>query len=141
MIEVLGRPPEHVTETIEDLINKIDSEKEISVKHKKINEPKPIEGKDNLFTSFAEIDLEVESIMNILFIIFRYMPSYIEITEPEKINLTNNQINETFNEITRRLHKYDETARILQMEKKILEDKLRNQIQEKKYSEEKVEEE
>lgn len=136
MLEILGRPPEHIQETLEGIINKIDAEKSISVINKKIKEPKLIEGKDNLYTAFAEVDLEVEYVMNILFIVFKYMPSYVEITEPEKLYLKNSELNETFNELTRRLHSYDETARILQMEKKILEDRLKSQTPSKKYSEE-----
>jgi len=44
---------------------------------------------------------------------------------PELIALTNNGWNDVLNELTRRLHGYDEIARVLQIEKNVLEKKLR----------------
>jgi len=141
ILEILGRPPEHIQETLEEIIKKIDGEEGISVVNKNIKESKQIEGKDDLFSAFAEVELEVEYVMNILYIIFRYMPSHIEVIEPEKLSLKNIELNEAFNELTRRLHGYDETARVLQMEKKILEDRLKAQTPKKQYSQENPDEE
>ena len=39
IIEVMGTPPEHLNETLEIIIKKIDEEKGVSVITKKINEP------------------------------------------------------------------------------------------------------
>ena len=60
------------------------------------------------------------------------MPAHIEIIEPEMIVLTNSGWNDVLNELTRRLHGYDEVARVLQIEKDILEKKLREVLGEKK---------
>ena len=59
------------------------------------------------------------------------MPAHVEIIHPELIALTNNGWNDIFNELTRRLHGYDEIARILQVEKNILEKKLRELLTKK----------
>ena len=53
------------------------------------------------------------------------MPAHIEIIYPEKIQLSNHELNDILNELTRRLHGYDEVARIVQVEKSILEKKLK----------------
>jgi hypothetical protein len=53
------------------------------------------------------------------------MPAHIEIIQPEFIVLTSGGWNDILNELTRRLHGYDEVARIVQVEKSILEKKLR----------------
>ena len=53
------------------------------------------------------------------------MPAHVEIIEPELIALTNNGWNEIFNELARRLHSYDEVARVSQVEKTILGRKLK----------------
>ncbi|MCK5149809.1 hypothetical protein KAJ87_02695 [Candidatus Pacearchaeota archaeon] len=125
ILEVIGRPPEHLVETLEDLSKKINEEKGVSVKNKKINEPALLKDQKEFFTSFAEIEVEVESVLHLAMLMFKYMPAHIEILSPETINLKNSDLNEILNEITRRLHGYDEVARVIQSEKKILENKLR----------------
>lgn len=137
IIEVLGRPPEHLTETLNNLINKIDAEKNVSVQSKKINEPKPMKDQKEFYTSFAEVEVEVEEILYLAILMFKYMPAHIEIIYPELIALTNNGWNDILNELTRRLHGYDEVAKILQFEKAVLEKKLREALEGKTNVEEK----
>ncbi len=126
IIEVIGRPVEEVTNTLETLIKRIDEEPGVSVKEKKINEPVLVKDQKDIFTSFAEIEVEVEEIRNIAVLMFKYMPAHVEILSPELIALTNNGWNDIFNELTRRLHGYDEVARVIQIEKNILENKLKS---------------
>jgi hypothetical protein len=125
IFEVIGRPPEHLTETLNEIIKKVDAEKGVSVKNKKLNEPILMKDQKDFYTSFAEVEIEVEEIMSLAMLMFTHMPAHIEIISPEKITLTNNGWNDIFNEVVRRLHGYDEIARIVQTEKNILEKKLR----------------
>ena len=60
------------------------------------------------------------------------MPAHVEIISPELITLTNNGLNEMLNELTRRLHGYDEVARTLQVEKEILNRKMKELMGDKK---------
>ncbi|MBU4069820.1 MAG: hypothetical protein KJ646_02460 [Nanoarchaeota archaeon] len=135
IIEVLGKPPEHLKETLEEIIKKIDAEKGVSVIFKKINEPVLMKEQKEFYTSFAEIEIEVEEILHLAILMFKYMPAHIEIISPELIALTNNGWNDVLNELTRRLHGYDEVARIIQVEKNILEKKLRVALENKKKEE------
>ena len=132
ILEVLGRPPEHLTETLKDLIKKMGEEEGVSVKEQKINEPHLIKDQKEFYTTFAEIEVETQEISQVIAIMFKYMPSHIEIISPEKINLSNNLWNETLNEITRKLHAYDELARVIQNEKIILENKLKEFMEKKR---------
>lgn len=125
IVEVLGRPPEHLVATLEDIAKRIGEEQGVKVVSKKINEPKPIKEQQDFFTSFAEISVEVEGILHLVVLMFKYMPANIEIISPQNISLTNSGFNDVLNELTRRLHGYEEIARILQTEKNILENKLR----------------
>lgn len=125
ILEVLGRPPKHLEETLKDMIKKIDDEKGVRVKSKKINKPTLMKDQKDFYTSFAEIELEAEDMFDLMILIFKYMPAHIEILEPELIVLSNNGWNEILNELTRRLHGYDEIARIIQAEKGILEKKIK----------------
>jgi hypothetical protein len=125
IIEILGRPKEHLVKTLEELIKQIDKEKGVKVENKRIHEPNPVKDKQDFFSTYAEIELELDELINLIMILFKYMPSNVEITYPEKLVFKNSDLSETLNEITRRLHKYDEVARILGAEKKILENKLK----------------
>jgi hypothetical protein len=132
IIEVAGRPPEHLTETLEQIIEKIKEEKGVILKDKKINKPAPIKDQENFYTNFAEVELELEDPLMLLSMVFRYMPAHIEVIYPEGIRLTNDGFGIILNELARRLHGYDEIARIIQVEKKILEKKLRAILEKKK---------
>ena len=130
ILEVIGKPPEHLTETLNNLIDGIDKEKGVNVKDKKVNEPismrekAEIMGNDakikehkDFYTNFAEIEVEVNEISELVILMFKYMPASVEVIYPETIVLTNNGWTEILSEITRRLHGYEEVARVLQVEK------------------------
>ncbi len=125
VIEVLGRPPEYLMETLEGIIKTMSEEKGIVIKDKKIMEPVALKEKPDFYSSFAEIEVETQNILNIAILIFKYMPAHVEILSPQNFNLSNSGFNDIFNELTRRLHGYEEIARILQSEKIILENQLR----------------
>ncbi len=125
IIEVIGKPPEHLTETLNNIIKQIGEEKVVDIKDKKINEPKLMKDQKELYISFAEIEFEITDILNLEILIFKYMPAHIEIISPEKNILSNNDLNDVFNTLAQKLHEYDEVARVLQTERIILEKKLR----------------
>ena len=125
ILEIIGRPPEHLTKTLNDIIEQIDKEPRVVVKEKKIVEPQLIKDEKNFYTSFAEIEVETEGILDLVVLCFKYMPANIEVVNPELIAVTNNSWSDILSEVVRKLHGYDEIARILQNEKIILEAKLK----------------
>ncbi|MCX6748104.1 MAG: hypothetical protein NT076_00710 [Candidatus Pacearchaeota archaeon] len=116
IIEVLGKPAEYIKKALEDILIKLKNEKDVRVTHGEVKEPKELES--GIFTTFAEIELEtnIQMLMNLLFL---YMPSHIEIIQPENLNLKNCDLNSFLNEITRKLHQYDELAKAMLMEKEV----------------------
>jgi hypothetical protein len=132
IIEVAGRPPEHLTNTLNDIITKIDEEKGVSVEEKNVHEPVLMKDQKDFYTSFAEVEVKIEEISILSALALKYMPAHIEIIEPELIAFTNNGWNDIFNEFLKRLHHYDEVARAIQTEKIILENKLKSLIPDKK---------
>lgn len=116
ILEIIGKPKEHLVQTLEKIIESIDKEKGVKVIEKKIKEPVELKNNKDFYTTFAEIEIEVEEILQIAILMFKYMPANVEIIEPELIALSNNGWNDILNELTRRLHAYDEIARVLQMQ-------------------------
>lgn len=131
ILEIIGRPAEHLVETLNNIIKELSEEKGVNVKEQKVNEPREMKEKKEFFTTFAEIEFEVEEVMQLAVLMFKYMPAHIEVLSPEAITLTNNSYGDILSELTRRLHKYDEVARVVQMEKGILEKKLKDLLEKK----------
>ena len=140
----MGRPPEHIIDALKELIEKISKEKGVSLVNHKIHEAKEIEENQNddktqkLYTSFAEVEAEFDSIDSLMIVVFNYMPSHLEIISPEEIVLKNETLAELMTGITLRLHRYDEIAKKMIMDNKILEHRLKeivDAIKDKKHIE------
>jgi hypothetical protein len=125
ILEVLGRPPEFLTETLNEMVKKISEEKGVKIVDKKINPPVLMKDQKDFYTSFAEVEVEVENMISAAILMFKYMPAHVEVVSPQNISMTNADFDDILNEVTRRLHGYEEIARIMQNEKMILEAKLR----------------
>ncbi len=125
ILEIIGKPKEHLVATLEKLIESIDKEKGVKVIEKKIKEPVEMKNNKDFYTTFAEIEIEAEEIMKIIGLMFKYMPANVEIIEPELIALSNNGWNDILNELARRLHAYDEIARVLQIQTAKLQRELK----------------
>lgn len=134
ILEILGRPAEHLVETLEGMIKKMDEEKGVKVVNKTIKEPIELQNQKDFFSSFAEIEVEVESISHVAMLMFKYMPANVQIIEPEKITVDNHLLGDVFSELIRRLHSYDEVARVIEVEKQIMQKKIEELIKEKENS-------
>ena len=117
ILEILGKPPEHIKEILEKMIETLIKEKDVKVIHSKVAEPKQQQGE--IFTSFAEIELET-TLDKLMLLIFAYMPSHLEIIEPENLEIKNTDINSFFSEMMRKLHQYDEIAKTMLIERENL---------------------
>ena len=124
IIEILGRPPEHVKEALNTLITKLGTEKGVKLLDKTYHEPIPVESSKDLFTAFAEVMLELDNLTDFFSVIFAYMPSNIDFIQPEKLVLTNIELNELANKITARLHEYDAITKNSLVEREIIAKKL-----------------
>ena len=124
ILDVIGRPPEHLTESLEKLIEEIDKEKGVRVVMKDIKKPTEMKEPKDFYTTFAEVEIEIDEILILAILLFKYMPAHLEVLGPEIIAIPNTGWNDILNELTRRLHAYDEIARIMQNEKIILLKKI-----------------
>tara|TARA_Y100000310_G_scaffold333996_1_gene412723 strand:- start:1379 stop:1951 length:573 start_codon:yes stop_codon:yes gene_type:complete len=125
IMEVIGKPPEHLKATLEEIVQKMGEEKGVTIKESKINEPVLMKDQEEFYTTFAEIEVEVEDIMVLNLLMFKYMPAHMEVVSPEIVTLTNNGWNEVFNELVRKLHGYDEVVRVLQAQNALMQRKMK----------------
>lgn len=124
IFEAIGKPAEHIVEILEKVIGDLDEEKGVNILSKDIKKPTPIKDREDFFTTFGEVEVEVDDISNLSLIVFKYMPSNLEIIYPEVLVLQNNKLNDILNNLAIRLHGYDELARVMQFEKQILFKKI-----------------
>jgi len=124
IMEIMGRPPEHIKEALNTVVIKMGSEKGVEVVNKKYHKPKTVEGAKNLYMTFAEIDAEFESPEHFFAILMSYMPSNVEIYEPDKFKMDSAEMNSLSNYIVAKLHNYDNIAKRLISEKEILLNQL-----------------
>lgn len=152
IFEMLGKPPEHIKEELEKHVKSLENE-DVKIISKKIHEPKLLENEkacaNGLYTSFAEVELEIDNLNLVFAIVIRMLPSHIEIIDPSEINLKNFDLSAICSDLAIKLHKYDEVAKILMMERDnfarqlnaIRENVIKNiKIQEIKSSDKKIEE-
>lgn len=151
IIEILGRPKEHLENSLKGVIEKLGNENGVNIIESKLHEPKLLKQKleegseevkekieksgmtleNELFTTFAEIEAELDDINALMVVAFNYMPSNIEINHPENFLLKNTDIGSILTNTILRLHRYDELVKKISVDKSILEDKL-NELMKKK---------
>jgi hypothetical protein len=120
IVEMAGRPAEHLTESLEKHVSILREVSDVEVYEIKVSEPRAIalgEGEntiegEEMFTTFAECDFEIPSFARLSETMFDFMPSSIEVIEPSKVSLEVNEATDLLNNISGRMHRYDEIAKI-----------------------------
>lgn len=125
VIEVLGRPAEHVASALEQLVERLGKEPEIQIVNKRFYKPKEAEKTKGMFFAFVDIEVKTRTISRLAEICFAYMPSSVEIVQPYELKMTLNDANAILNLLVARLHNYDAIAKSLTIENTILQNQLR----------------
>ena len=125
VIEVAGFPKEHIEQVMQKVIDKIKENFEI----KKSEVFDSVELKDKFagfWSIFSEIEINFEDINAITIFCFEYMPSSIEILEPEELKFESTNFAGFLNDLLARLHEYDMVVKNLQAENMIMKKKQEN---------------
>jgi len=104
IIEILGKPKEHVEKTLRMYVDKIKQDQDLAILNVDFSNA---EEKDKLFAIFAEIEMVVKGIPKLIGFCFDYMPSSIEISKPEEFTMKASTINDFINDLQARLHSVD----------------------------------
>lgn len=134
IFEILGRPPEHIKKSLGELIYNLGKQKGIQIIRKEIHEPKKLEESDKkgkviagegLFTTFTEVELIADNLELVYAIVLNMLPAHIEIIEPSEYKFNNFELSSMLSDLAVKIHKYDEIAKVLMIERKNFLDKLR----------------
>lgn len=104
IIEVLGKPKDHVEKAIRDYVDKIKKDSELIVMNADFSEA---EEKEKLFAVFVELDIVIKGMPKLIGFCFDYMPSSIEITKPEEFSVKKSTVENLINDLQARLHNVD----------------------------------
>lgn len=115
IIEVAGSPAEHIQNTIKTYVQSLKENKQYLVVREEIGEVKKHEGED-LWATFAEMEIKTEKVENIVTFCFEYMPSLIEVLKPPQLSLSDVDVSLFLNDLQARLHQLGMYSKNLKLE-------------------------
>src|SRR3989344_575255 len=131
IIEVLGKPKEHIEKSLKEYLDNLKNNKNYKVISQEIAEVKKQEGQE-LWVVFAELEVKTNQVDSLISFCFDYMPSVIEILEPRKLSLSDLEISQFLNDLQGKLHYVDMVAKQVKLEndylKKNMGSLLRNYV-------------
>jgi len=116
IIEVVGRPAEYLKEALKTHVEGINKVKSTSVTNLKIADSKKIEGQEDAYSCFAEVEVQTESLSSLMELVFEFMPSSVEILSPYNLEFNSQEASMLLNDLSGRLHKYDEIAKLAKIQ-------------------------
>ena len=132
IVEMAGRPAEHLTASLEKHVKVLRDVTDIEVHTIKVSLPQEIprpEGKkvakdEIMFSAFAECDFETDNFSRLTQIMFDFMPSSVEVIEPFKITMESTEATDLLNNISGRLHRYDDFAKVANEKMKFMNEQI-----------------
>ena len=113
IIEVLGKPQEHVENAIKEYVGHIKEDSELVILNEDYSE---IREQGKMWSKFAELDLVIKGTKKLISFCFEYMPSSLEVLKPENLTLTNAELANFLNDLQARLHNVDMAVKQLKAE-------------------------
>ena len=111
IIEILGKPQEHVKKTLDKVHELVKNNQSFKLINHTLSTPKEVQEGKEIFTAFGEFDIEFSEIDDVFGFCFDFMPSSIEITEPEELKLDSASVTDFLNDIIAKIHQYDLTLK------------------------------
>jgi hypothetical protein len=121
IIDLMGSPKDHVDKLLKDYVDKIEKEEDyITLNEKHLEPAKEKEDQPGLFSAFAEIEIELYGPENLLGFCMDYMPSSIEIFEPDEFRFDSRDFTGFVNDLQAKLHRIEMISKKLMVENKLL---------------------
>jgi hypothetical protein len=132
VIEVLGKPKEHVEQSIKSYVDKLKADENFKVLNDEFTELKK-QDEQELWATFSEVEVETEKLSNLASFCFQYMPSLIEIIGPKELKYSETELSLFLNDLQTKLHQVDMVAKQVKLEndhlKKNMSGLMKNYLQ------------
>ncbi|MBI2125048.1 hypothetical protein HYU08_00675 [Candidatus Woesearchaeota archaeon] len=123
VIEVLGKPKEHVDASLKRYMQNLKEKKQYQIVKEDYADLKKHEDGD-LWMAFVELEARTNQVADIIDFCFDYMPSIIEIIEPEELKLSSLDVSAFLNDLQAKLHGVDMLAKQMKMENQLTNNSL-----------------
>jgi hypothetical protein len=123
MIEVLGKPKEHVEKALQTYLQHLKEDSSFQVVQVDIAEVKKQE-KDELWATFADLEIKTEKVEHLISFCFDYMPSTLDIIEPAEFTLKDVELTNLLNDLQAHLHRVDMVAKQVKVENDVYKNNL-----------------
>jgi len=125
IIEIVGKPKEHIEKALKIVVEKIKEEKDIEViEEKTFNAEK----QEEMFGTFAELGILFNNLQKLVEFCFDFMPSSIEILDPEKLSFDSNKFAGLINDLLAKLHQMNLKVVQNNAEKNVLKKNMLNML-------------
>lgn len=121
IIEILGKPKEHVEQTIAKVLEELKKREGLKVVTENIADTKEVE---HFFSSYIDVELKLDDMDKLIDFCFDFLPSNIEIIDPEKIDIDSHLFAEYMNDLLAKLHQQSMVIRNLHAENLVMKEKL-----------------
>lgn len=128
IIEILGSPQEHVNKTMQMILAKVKEYPEMKVLKEQLFTAEKM-GDKPLWSTFAELEVEAKKVETLTGFCFDFMPSSLEILEPEELKMEHHTVSDFLNDLIGRLHQYDMVLKNVHAENILLKQKLEGKQQ------------
>lgn len=125
IIEILGKPKEHVEKTLRIYVDKIKDDSDLIVLKSEFADAQE---KGDLWATFVELELIIKGIPKLIAFCFDYMPSSIEILKPEEFSMKRSTIEDLLNDLQARLHNVDMVVQQQKNENEFLKQNLNKSV-------------
>ena len=122
VVEILGTPKEHVEETMKKVIEKLKNEDGVKLLKETTYETVQVK---KMWSTFSDLEIEVDDVSKLMGLCFDYMPSSIEILEPHKMDLETVKISDLLNDLLAKIHKTDMMLKNAIAENRFLKDQIK----------------
>ena len=120
LIEVLGKPKEHVENALRGYLEKLKGDERYKVSSLELVEAKKQEDAE-LWAAFAELEFSIEKIEHLSLFCFEYMPSSIDVVSPKELTFKEREFSHFLSDLQSRLHQVDLVAKQVNMQNQKLE--------------------
>lgn len=112
IIEIAGSPEEHVKETIDKMMKILKENKNVTIIKEEIAKPKKNEvahpnnpdQKVEVFSCFADLELDFPNLDELMQFCFTFMPSSVEVVKPEELKIKQKDLENPLNDLLAKLH-------------------------------------
>ena len=121
LVEIAGFPESHVNEIMEKILEKLEKENGIKIIKKDVGKAEKVK---EMYSSFADMELDVDNLQVLMSFCFDYTPTSIEIVDIKELTFKVKELTNSLNDMLSKLHQYNYLVTNMHAENTVLKQKF-----------------